>query len=129
MRIPHSVRPVLYALTLEAAELSLLAFAAVLTLEAVLPGIVSGRLNLALFFAAILVLFSVSSRIGTGIGLSFPFAPDKRNPLTWIGISWLAFLLTLSTIRFPYWSIPIVVGGLFVAAHLLWRIIFRPENL
>ncbi|NTW30032.1 MAG: hypothetical protein HGB34_01400 [Candidatus Moranbacteria bacterium] len=129
IRIPQSFKPIIYALSLEAAELLLLAFAALLTLEAILPGIVSGRLNLALFFAVILILFFLSSRIGAGIGLSFPFTPDKRNPLTWIGISWLAFLLTLSTIRFPYWSIPVIVGGMFVAAHLFWKLLFRSEKI
>lgn len=121
--------PVLYALLLEATELGLLSFAALLTIEAVLPGLVSLRVNLAIPFSVILLLFTASAWIGRSLGLVFPFTPDKKSPLTWIGISWLAFLLTLSTIRFPFWSVPIIVGGMFVTAHLFWKLLFRSEKV
>ncbi|NTW90039.1 MAG: hypothetical protein HGB37_03990 [Candidatus Moranbacteria bacterium] len=121
--------PVLYALLLETTELGLFAFVGLLTIEAVLPGIISMRLNMSLPFAGILIIFAAAAALGRRLGISFPFAPDKKSPLTWIGISWLAFLLTLSTIRFPYWSIPIIVGGMFAAAHLFWKLLFRSEKI
>ena len=75
----------------------------------------------------ILLLIAATVALGRHLGSVFPFTPDKKSPLTWIGISWLAFLLTLSTIRFPYWAIPIIIGSLFLAAHLFWKILFRKE--
>lgn len=119
--------PLAYALLVEAVELGLFSFAALLTLEAVIPGIVSVRLNLAIPFMAILILIVLSTALGRKIGVAFPFSPDKKSPLTWIGISWLAFLLTLSSIHFPFWAVPIIVGGLFLAAHFFWRLLFRRE--
>jgi hypothetical protein len=121
--------PVWYALLLEATELGLFAFATLLTIEAILPGIVTVRLNIALLFSGILILFASAAALGKVLGISFPFTPDKKSPLTWIGISWLAFLLTLSTIRFPFWSIPVIVGGLFVSAQLFWKLLFRSEKV
>jgi hypothetical protein len=136
-RMPASVRgpfekgrsafPVAYELLIEASELSLFAFALLLTIDAILPGIISTHLNLATLFASILVLVAVTAALGRHLGSTFPFAPNKRSPLTWIGISWLAFLLTLSTIRFPYWTIPIIIGSLFLIAHLFWKILLRKE--
>ncbi|MEI7749580.1 MAG: hypothetical protein WCJ25_01095 [Candidatus Moraniibacteriota bacterium] len=123
----RSMAPVAYALLIEASELSLLAFALFLTVDAILPGIISSRLNLASLFAAILLLIAVTATLGRHLGSTFPFTPDKKSPFTWIGISWLAFLLTLSTIRFPYWTIPIIIGSFFLAAHLFWKILFRKE--
>jgi len=123
----RSALPVLYALLLEAAELGLLAFALLLTVEAVLPGIISLRLNLAEPFTAILLLLGITAALGRYLEISFPFTPNKKSPLTWIGISWLAFLLTLSTIHFPYWAVPLIVGSLFIAAHLFWKTLFRKE--
>lgn len=120
--------PVVYALLAEACELGLLAFAALLTVEAVLPGLISLRLNLATVFAALLLALLATAALGRHLDVSFPFAPDKRSPLTWIGIAWLAFLLTLSSIRFPFWAVPLIVGGIFVAAHLFWKTLFRGEK-
>lgn len=121
--------PVVYALLLETTELGLFAFVGLLTIEAILPGIITERLNMALPFTGILILFAAAAALGRRLGISFPFAPDKKSPLTWIGISWLAFLLTLSTIRFPFWSVPIIVGGMFVVAHLFWKLLFRSEKM
>ncbi|NTW45751.1 MAG: hypothetical protein HGB18_01695 [Candidatus Moranbacteria bacterium] len=118
---------VMYAILAEACELGLLAFAAMLTVEAVLPGMITLRINLAPVFLVLLLLILATAALGKSLGISFPFAPDKRSPLTWIGISWLAFLLTLSSIRFPFWSVPLIVGGTFVVAHLFWKILFRNE--
>ncbi len=122
-----SARPVFYALLVEAVEIALLAFAALLTVEAVLPGIISLRLNLATPFLVILILIAVTAALGRSLGTTFPFVPNKKSPLTWIGISWLAFLLTLSTIHFSYWAVPVIVGSLFIIAHFFWKILFRNE--
>ncbi|MEI6650104.1 MAG: hypothetical protein WCL23_01570 [Candidatus Moraniibacteriota bacterium] len=120
-----SMFPFSYAALLDIIELSLFAFALIITAEAVLPGIISLRLNLAKPFFVILILIALSGLIGRKIGASFPFVPDKKSPVTWIGISWLAFLLTLSSIKFSPFLVPIIVGAFFLIIRLFWKLLFR----
>lgn len=117
--------PLLYAFTIELLELALFAFALLVTVEAVLPGFVSFRFNLAKPLIAIALLLAAASFLGYRLGAAFPFAPHKKSPIAWIGIMWLAFLLTLSSMRFPAWSAPLIVGSFFGIAYLLWKIFFR----
>lgn len=117
--------PVLYAFALELLELSLFAFVLLVTVEAILPGFVSFRFNLAKPLIAIILLLAAASFLGHRLSATFPFAPHKKNPIAWIGIMWLAFLLTLSSMRFPSWSAPLIVGSFFGIAYLLWKIFFR----
>ncbi|NTW13583.1 MAG: hypothetical protein HGA31_00940 [Candidatus Moranbacteria bacterium] len=119
--------PFVYASLVEIIELFLFSFALIITAEAVLPGIFSQRLNLAKPFLAILILIAIAGFIGKKTGVSFPFLPDKKSVFTWIGIAWLAFLLTLSSIKFPPFIVPIIVGALFLTVRLFWRILFRKE--
>ena len=117
----------IYALLLELLEFSLLTFAILATAEAILPGIISFRMNLAKPFMAIILMVAVTAFLGKKLGASFPLSPNKKSPLAWIGITWFAFLLTLATISFPSWSIPIIIGGTFGIAYLFWRIFFREQ--
>lgn len=117
----------LYASLLEIIELSLFSFALIITAEAVLPGILSLRLNLAKPFLAILLLVALAAYVGKRIGASFPFLPDKKSVFTGVGIAWLAFLLTLSSIKFSPLTVPIIVGTLFLIVRLFWRILYRKE--
>lgn len=123
---PHL--PVVYALLIETIELSLFAFAVVMTAEAVLPGIVSFRVNLAKPLIGIILMIALAGFLGKHLGASFPFSPNKKSPLTWIGISWFAFLLTLASIGFPSWAVPVIIGTVFGIAYLFWKILFRRET-
>jgi hypothetical protein len=105
--------------------LSLFAFALIITAEAVLPGIISLRLNLAKPFFVILILIAIAGYFGRKIDASCPFIPDKKSPTTWIGISWLAFLLTLSSIKFSPFLVPVIVGAFFLIIRLFWKLLFR----
>jgi len=124
----HPYLPVAYALLLEAIELSLFAFAALATAEAILPGLISFRINLAKPLIVIILMIACAAFLGKHLGASFPFSPNKKNPLTWIGITWFAFLLTLASIGFPSWSVPIIIGSTFGIAYLFWKIFFRRES-
>jgi hypothetical protein len=120
---PHL--PVIYAFLLETIELSLFAFATLVTAEAILPGIISFRMNLAKPLIAIILMIALAAFLGRGLGAAFPFSPDKKSPLTWIGITWFAFLLTLASIGFPSWSVPLMIGSVFGTTYLFWKIFFR----
>lgn len=117
--------PVLYALALELLELSLFAFAVLVTLEALLPGFVSFRFNLAKPLIGIVLLLAFSSFLGSRLGAAFPFAPDKKSPIAWIGIMWLAFLFMLSAMRFSALATPVIVLSFFGLGYLFWKILFR----
>lgn len=125
---PKTDLPILlYAAAVEILELSLLAFALLLTGEAVLPGIVSSRISLSFVLFAVLLLAGITIWFGGRNGVSFPFSPDKRNIAIWTGIAWLAFLLTISSVGFPPFFVPILVTALFLAIRLFWKILFRGE--
>lgn len=125
---PKTPLPTLiYAGLVETLELSLLAFALLLTGEAVLPGIVSSRINLSTLLLAILLLAGATIWFGGKNGISFPFSPDRKSIAIWMGIAWLAFLLTISSVGFPIFLVPILVGALFLAIRLFWKILFRGE--
>ena len=117
--------PVSYALALELLELSLFAFAALVTIEALLPGFVSFRFNLAKPLIGIILLLAFTSFLGSRLGAAFPFTPDKKNPIAWIGIMWLAFLFMLSAMRFPTPATPVIVLAFFGLGYLFWKILFR----
>ncbi len=117
-----------YLLLLEALEMLLFGFAFLLTLEALLPGLVSFRLNLAKPFIIIILLLALTSFLGYRLGISFPMEPKKRGVRSWIGITWLAFLLTFSAIRFPSWITPIIITSFFALSYLFWKIILRKSD-
>ena len=114
-----------YLLLVEALEMLLFGFALLLTLEALLPGLISFRLNLAKPFIAIILLLALTSFLGSRLGISFPMEPKKRGLQSWFGITWLAFLLTFSAIRFPSWIVPIIITSFFALSYLCWKIILR----
>lgn len=118
----------IYAVLLDFIELSLLSYALLITAEAVLPGIISSRITLSGPLAFLLILIIATGLLGKSIGAIYPFAPDKKSPTTWVGIAWLAFLLTLSSVRFSPILVPFIVGLLFLTARLMWRLLFRPAS-
>jgi hypothetical protein len=119
--------PVLYALLAETLEMLLLAFAFFITAEAVLPGLFSSRISFSKILLTLFLLLAGLVSLGRMLGFSFPLPPNRRGFLTWTGISWLAFLLTLATLGFPTLAIPIIVGTLFAIAYLFWKILLRGE--
>lgn len=120
--------PIAYALALEAIELSLFGFAAVLTIEAIVPGIIPGTVDLVGSFIGILTVLGIVFLLGHRFGFPFVFAPSRKNPLTWVGISWLAFLFTFSIVGSRFRILPIVLFLYLVTGlHIFRRKIFRND--
>ena len=119
--------PVAFALLTETFEILLFVFAALITVEAFLPGFISLTGSFVKLAILIFTIFIVLVALAQVIPVSFPFAPDKRSPIVWIGIMWLAFVLTLTTIGFPTFAIPIIIAALFAIGALFWKLLFRGE--
>jgi len=113
--------PVIYALALEAIELVLFGFAAVLTVQAIAPGIVPDGFDPATSLAIILFALSAVFLFGQRSDLPFSFIANRKNPFTWVGISWLAFLLTFSLIGSQFHTLPIVLFFYLVALLYMFR--------
>jgi hypothetical protein len=119
--------PVAFALLSETLELLLFVFALLITVEAFLPGFISLTASFTKLSLLIFAIFAALVLLARELSLAFPFSPDKKSPLVWMGIMWLAFILTLSTIGFPPLSVPIIIGSFFAIAALFWKILFRGE--
>ena len=111
----------LYALALETLEFSLIPFAIGLTVEILFPGLFNGRIPVGGLIAIFLVILVMTVLTGRAIGAPFPFMPSRKDPLTWIGIIWIAFLLTMVSARFSPYVAPILIFVFFTVAQRLFR--------
>ncbi len=118
---------VAFALLAEAFEILLFVFAALITVEAFLPGFISLTGSFVKLAVLVFAVFIVLVALSQAIPVSFPFAPDKRSKVVWIGITWLAFVLTLSTVGFPTLAVPVIIGAVFAIGALFWKVLFRGE--
>lgn len=104
---------ILYALLIEGMFLLLLAFAGLFTLEMILPGIIASRFVLAKFLIVIIFLLISTGFFGKFLGLRFPISLSIPKPIRILAFLWAFFLLTLSLLKFPLWSIPIILLAFF----------------
>lgn len=119
--------PIAYALVAECFEVAILTFAALITMEAILSGFISSHISFTKILLFLFALFTIFVLLSHKLSFSFPFTPDKKSPATWIGIMWLTFILTFSTIGFPSLVMPVLVGAFSAIAYLFWKILFRKE--
>lgn len=120
--------PIAYALVAECFEVAMLTFAALITMEAILSGFISSHISFTKILLLLFAIFTLFILLSHKLSLSFPFTPDKKSPATWIGIMWLTFILTFSTIGFPSLAIPILVGSFSAIAYLFWKILIRSDE-
>jgi hypothetical protein len=113
---------IVYALLIEATLLLVLSFAALFTLETILPGLISGRFVIGklIIIATLLIFLSVS--LGRILGISFPlvFSRFFKSILIGIGI-WTLGILTISLLSFPLWSIPLFLISFGTIGYFFWR--------
>lgn len=114
-------RLMLHALLRDALMLSLFAFAALMTIEGLMPGFVSGHLNLAkvLFTIALLLFAFLAMEKSIAIASEKketaqkkPTSADRKERLSkWLLIglaSWSSILILNSLIKFPFYAIVII---------------------
>ena len=106
---------VVYALLVEALFLGYLAFAVLFTAETFLPT--------ATFFAVLFTLSFVLIRLSRYLDLSFPFVLNKKSPMLWLGLLWAFLITAISLIKFPLWSVLLILLGFTATGYLFWKIL------
>jgi hypothetical protein len=111
-----------YALLIEATTLLLLSFAALFTLETILPGLVSGRFVIGKIIIVATLLIFLSASLGRTLGISFPLASSRFLTATLTGIGvWTLAILAISLLSFPLWSIPLFLISFGTIGYFFWR--------
>lgn len=118
---------VVFALFAEFLIIGYLAFAALFSLETLLPNIIGSHIDLTLFFAVLLLFTFALLSIGHFLAVEFILTVSWKNPWLWLGSLWSLGILAISLYRFPLWSIPIILVGFGLVASLFARIFFDRE--
>lgn len=100
------------------------AFAGLFSLEILLPTFVTVRLSLVKFSFVLLVLTTLLAWLGRLLGRTQTNVTEPPLPRPLFIFFLVAGLgvITLAHYRFPWWSIPIIVGGYCLIVWLLYRV-------
>lgn len=120
-------RLALHLLLRDALALSLLAFAGFMTLEGLIPGFVSGHLNLAKVLCGIALLFfafkATSPAEDPEPSAAKASASQKTNTPSWFIVGlllWSALLILNSLIKFPLYAIAII----FILTAIIGKLLY-----
>ncbi|OGI15563.1 MAG: hypothetical protein A3E38_02390 [Candidatus Moranbacteria bacterium RIFCSPHIGHO2_12_FULL_54_9] len=113
-----------YALLAEALFLGYLGFAALFTVEMLLPTFITARLSLAKFFFILFLLSFALTGLGRFLDMSFEWKINKKSPALWLGLCWMLGILLVSLYKFPPLTIPVIIAGFFFTGFLFWNILF-----
>lgn len=119
---------VCYALLSEALLLGYLGFAALFTIETLLPTFVTVRLSLTKVLFVLILLSFLLAALGRFLNLSFPFSLDKKSPLLWLGLLWMVAILAVSLLKFPLVVIVILIAGFLFIGYLFSQIFFGKND-
>ncbi len=119
---------VAYALLAEALLIGFTVFAALFTLETLLPTFVAVRLNLATFLIILLIGSFLLSILGRFLNLDFASGLRRRNPLLSIGILWIVGILAVSLYKFPLILIPILILAFLGIGYLFLSLFFGKDE-
>lgn len=121
--VGHETRSLVYATLLELTEAGLILLALGLTVEALVPNLIFSRFPCSVALAFLTMLIAITAILGRSVHAPFPFIPKRNDPLSWIGIVWIAFLLTLFSLRVSLIAAPLSVGIFFFLAYRFFRFI------
>jgi hypothetical protein len=109
----------LHALLRDALTLSLLAFAGLMTIEGLIPGFVSGHLNLAKVIFVIALLFFAFTSIGRIKNIPLQSGIISKG-LSISLLLWSSLLILNTLIKFPLYAILII----FVLTALIAKLVY-----
>lgn len=116
-----------YALLAEFLTLGYFVFAVLFTAETILPGFITPHVSLTKFLFVLVLASFLLVALGRRIEVSFPLPPSRSRPLVWFGVLWTTGILAVSLIRFPRWSIPVIILAFLTAGYLFWTTLIRTE--
>lgn len=125
----------LHSLLRDALVLSLLAFAGFMTLEGLIPGFISGHLNLAKVLFGIALLFfafkATSPTEDMEPSAAKASASQKANTPSWLIVGlllWSSLLILNSLLKFPLYAIAIIFVLTTIIGKLLHDEFFLPNR-
>lgn len=117
----HKTRLLVYAVFLELTEIGLILLALGLTIEALVPNLIFSQFLCSIALSLLAALIAATAILGRSVRAPFPFIPKRSDPLSWIGIVWIAFLITMFSARISPLLAPPVVGVFFFLAYHFFR--------
>jgi hypothetical protein len=101
-----------------------IAFAGLYAIEVLLPTFVMARLSLVKFAILLLVFTSLLAWIGQWLKRGADASDTRmfRPAIIFVIIAGLG-IVALAHYRFPWWSIPLSVGGYALTAYLFWKLL------
>lgn len=118
---------VVHALLTEALLIGLLYALGLITVEALLPTFVTTRFSIALFIGGLILLLLLTSALGHFLALSFPRTLTLRHPLALLGLLWGVGLLLVSLVKFPFWSIPLIIALFLVSGYHFFQLFLEEK--
>lgn len=99
-----------------------IAFAGLYSIEVLLPTFVTARISL-VKLAFVLIIFTVLlSLLGTVLPLGKNISRHPRiQRILGLTVLFIAISIALAHYRFPWWAIPICLGGYAAAGYLFWK--------
>lgn len=119
---------VVYALLSEALLIGFVMFAALFTLETLLPTFVAARLSLTAFLAILIIGSFLLAALGRFLSIDFPSGLRHRNPILWVGIAWIAGILAISLYKFPLILIPVIILAFLGIGYLFLSVFFGEKE-
>lgn len=117
-----------WAILFEALIIGFIGFAILYTLEVLLPTFITARLSLSKILFFLLLGTSLLGWLGTYVQLEFSKHQVWRSPLFWASLLWGTFLLLVSMIKLPFWSIPLFLFGTFVIGYLFLQVFLEDKS-
>lgn len=107
-------------LLFDAAMLGWIVFAGLYAVEALLPTFVTARLSLVKFGIILIGLTALLAYLRKNLP-SPESEKSSANWLPWVTVLFLAGIIAIAHYRFPWWSIPICLGGYLLIAWLFLK--------
>lgn len=117
-----------YSLLVELLALLYLLFLGLFTLEILLPGFVSVRINMAVFLATLIILTAGTAMLGRFLGAHFPATAPYEKLIVGTVIAWGIGIIGIALISFPWWSLAVLLAFSMAILFFLRSILLEEDS-
>jgi hypothetical protein len=111
----------------DALKLILLALMLILMAEAVLPGIVTNRINVTYIIILAILFFFLEEKLSSHLEINTVSKAKKRGWITPTVLSISLLLLIRSLIKFQIWQIVLITAGVIAIFFLIYKEVIHQE--
>jgi hypothetical protein len=109
-------------------KLMILALILILIAEAVLPGIITDRINITYIFILTILLYFFQEKLTDKFDTEVADRVKKRSWIAPVAISVYALLIVRSLIKFEIWQIALIALGTTAVSFLIYKEIFNHKK-